>query len=172
MIKEQIHIQPKNYLTGLRQRMLMTEKEEEAISNNIVDLPQLKCIPYCWKQKRWCDRTAEGRLDPVQDGDLLKNYGHIPEVKKLVKRALTAWTYYTKFRDAKMWHRKDKETQFVQWYITPNKRVYTEKDILKVSLVKGVRLSVAGQEMLGIITTDGKKFRYLTGKSIIPKADA
>jgi hypothetical protein len=131
MIDEQIHIQPKSFLIGLKKRVLVGEDELKKIDDNIVDLPQLKCVPYCFRQKRWCDRLEDGRLDPVKDGDLLKNLGNNPEIKKTIKKAITAWNYYIQFRNAKIWHREEKDTKFVNWYIKKFEKQYTEKDILK-----------------------------------------
>lgn len=167
MIDEQIHVQPKGFLIGLRQRVLMSEKEMESIDNHIVDLPQLKCVPYCFKQERWCDRLEDGKIDPVKDGDMLKHIGMNPEVRKLVKKALAAWNYYLQFRNAKMWPRKDRETGYVTWLIKKSEIQYTEKDILKASLIKGMRLCVVDREMIGIIMNDGVKMRYLLDESMV-----
>ena len=166
-----IHIQPKNFLTGLRQRTLMSEKEQDAIDDRIVDLPQLKIIPYCFKQKRWCDRTDEGRQDPAKDTNVLKNLGKLPEIKRLVKKALTAWNYYLQFRNAKMWPQKDRSTGFVTWHIKKSKLQYNEKDILAVAWIKGARLSVKDKEMIVIVTNDGQKMRYLLSKSLITQPE-
>ena len=145
----------------------MTEKEESDIDNNIVDLPQLKCVPYCFKQKRWCDRTDEGRADPVKDADLIKNLGHLPEVKKMIKKALNAWNYYLTFRNATIKPSKDRESGFVTWFIKKAAVKYTEKDIMKATLIKGTRLSVVDREMIGIVMKNGEKMRFLLDKSFV-----
>ncbi len=163
MIDAQIHAQPKGFLTGLRQRVLMSEKEMDAIDDRIVDLPQLKCVIYCFKQKRWCDRIDDRKPDPVKDGDLIKHLGKNPEIKKLIKKALSAWNYYLQFRDAVIKPRKD-QNGFVTWVMKKPETQYTEKDILAASHIKGTRLSVADKEMIGIVTNDGVKMRYLLDK--------
>lgn len=167
MVDAQIHVQPKGFLVGLRQRVLMSEKEMDSIDDHIVDLPQLKCVPYCFKQLRWCDRLDDGKQDPVKDGDMLKHWGTNPEIKKLIKKALAAWNYYLLFRNAKIWPIKDRESGFVSWGIKKSEIQYTEKDILKASLIKGMMLSVADKEMIGIVMNDGMKLRYLLDKSLL-----
>lgn len=166
MIDAQIHVQPRGFLTGLRQRVLMSEKEMADIDDRIVDLPQLKCVIYCYKQKRWCDRIDDRKVDPVKDGDMIKNVGKNPEIKKLIKKALAAWNYYLQFRDAKIKPLKDRESGFVSWHIKKPEVQYTENDILKASHIKGTRLCVIDREMIGIVTNDGTKMRYLLDKPI------
>lgn len=175
MIPEQIDIEPKEFLDGLRQRNLMSDKEFNAISNNIVDLPPLKCVPFCFVEKRFCTKGVKNRMpDPAQDDDLIANLENFPDdiqkyYRKKIKDALKAWNYYLSFRNANLSHRENKQTRLIIWKIKKANFNYTEKDILKASLIKGVRLSVKNREMIGIVTKDAKKFRYLLDKPMVTK---
>ena len=160
-----------NELIRLLQRRLISESDLKKIDKNIVDIGRLRTTGYCFEQKDFFPKKDENErvIGRYRDTDVRK---HRPELKPIFTKALNSWNYYHGLKDLMAVKRKDADGE--AYYVAGKKKKYRSNykltDIADIKIIRGENLGQIGLEgklMIGMVTVDGRKMRYLVNGNIL-----
>jgi len=155
-------------LQFLYRKRLIEDNALNKIDKNIVDIDKLKCTAYCFEKKDFFPKYNEHGAVKETSRDT-KMLNHRKELKPIIQKALNEWNYWLSLKRTiyRKWKDEDGE---IHYEVTKGNAKYKLSDLVDIKLIRGENLNILGLEnklMIGMVTMDGKKMRYLIDGNII-----